>query len=190
MNGDDLRVLSEQPVSLFQPMINTETLYQRFLTFCKGLKLINDNDTNLEDASLTLYLNQQYDVVTSRITKVVKHNHIHSFKDANGLIFYDVYMPDCSLGRCNFISDFQILNSKGDVEHDFVYSGLNEKHKLKKFDVINCSYVWKYNIPFAVRFTFKGEPYPIQYSYTGYIFNIYTHNLFIQNFGDNMFICQ
>lgn len=166
----------------------TETQYSRFLFFFKNLNHVNDNDTNPEDAFTTLFLNPHFDVVSCRITKCVKANHIRISKDENGFIYYEIYMSDFTRRMFDFINDFQILNSKGDVQCHFLHSGLPEKYQMDKTDIINSFVIGNKNIPFGLRFTFKGEPYPIEYSYAGYIFNHNAKNIFMQNFGNNIFL--
>lgn len=200
MNTQDLNLLSKAPIQSLhqltnqiipqQSMINSETLYNRFINFFRMLKHVNDNDTNPEDAFTTLYLNQQYDVVSCRIVKYIKPSHIRTYKDENGMIYYEVYIANFTRNILDFITDFQILNSKGDVTFDFVHSALPQKYTLKKTDVINCFYIANQNIPFGVRFTFKGEAYPIEFSYAGYIFNINTKRVFTENFGNHIFLQQ
>lgn len=171
-------------------LLKKETCYERFIKFCKPLNVINENDTNIQDAIATCYFNPQCDAVSCKITKIVKPNHIRIYKDENGLSYYEHWLHECGEGSLSFISLFEIMNSKGDVEYDFVHSALPQKYKLKERDAINCYFTTNYKIPMAIRFTFKGEPYPIQYSFTGYIFQLHMLSKFSTDFGNDMFFIQ
>ena len=188
MDKTGLQILHQSQSELQQPHQQLLSQYDSFLNFYRTLKHLNDNDTNLEDAFTTLSLNTQYDVVSCRITKFVKSSHMRVYKDTLGFKYYEVYMSDFTRSILDFITDFQILNSKGDVEYDFIHSASPEKHRLNRIDVINCFSIGTRNIPFGVRFTFKGEPYPIDYSFVGYIFNTNARKYFIENFGNTIFI--
>lgn len=175
-------------------MLTKNSKYNNFLTFFRPLKGLYDDDTSVEDAFTTLYFNPQIDVVKCVITKQVKQNHMNIQKDENGQNYYEMYMADFTKNLLDFMTDFQILNSKGDVEYNIVIynSGLPNKHIIKRFDVINCNYVFRHNMFIGIRFIFKDAPYPIQYSYTGYIFNYMnnTKQKFIENFGNDLLLCE